>query len=142
MRNRTLTIIQLNLFYVTALGLIVPSIVVSYFAFVHGPARYDRLPDEPVTIIAEPRSQKRDSLKEIVSRKDVWTLALFLLFYIGCASVSVSMSSALWLLLLRSLPILEQKSRCERALLPDIMTMADVCIRRGRTCDAVWMHAV
>ena len=78
-----LTIIQLNFFYLTSLGLIVPSIVVSYFAFVHGAARYEKLPDEPVLIVADPNSHKRDSLKEVAQRKDVWILSLFLLFYVG-----------------------------------------------------------
>ena len=78
----TLTRTQLNFFYLTSLGLIVPSIVISYFAFVHGAARYNKLPDEPV-IIADPNSHKRDSLREVAARKDVWILSLFLLFYVG-----------------------------------------------------------
>lgn len=77
-----LTRIQLNFFYLTSLGLIIPSIVISYFAFVHGAARYDKLPDE-VVIIADPNSHKRDSLREIAARKDVWILSFFLLFYVG-----------------------------------------------------------
>ena len=59
-----------------------PSVVISYFAFVHGAARYDKLPEEPV-IIADSNAHKRDSLREIAARKDVWVLSLFLLFYVG-----------------------------------------------------------
>ncbi|OCB84654.1 MFS general substrate transporter [Sanghuangporus baumii] len=75
--------IKINLFYLTSLGLIVPSIIISYFAFVHGSARYDRLPREPVVIVTQDAEVATATLKEVVSRYDVWILALFLLFYIG-----------------------------------------------------------
>ncbi|KAI5119422.1 hypothetical protein M0805_009873 [Coniferiporia weirii] len=72
--------IKLNYFYFSSLGLIIPSILVSYFAFVHGNARYDSLPEEPV-VISGTSSSKKESLREVVSRKEVWILAIFLLFY-------------------------------------------------------------
>lgn len=71
------------MFYLTSLGLIVPSILVSYFAFVHGAARYNKLPDEIVVVVEDNASTKRESLREIITRWEVWILSLFLLFYVG-----------------------------------------------------------
>ncbi|KAH8117991.1 MFS general substrate transporter [Phellopilus nigrolimitatus] len=75
--------IRINLFYLTSLGLIVPSIIVSYLAFVHGAARYDKLPADPVIIVDASSTQRTESLKEVLSRVEVWILAIFLLFYVG-----------------------------------------------------------
>ncbi|THG94782.1 hypothetical protein EW145_g8077 [Phellinidium pouzarii] len=75
--------VKLNYFYFTSLGLIVPSIIVSYFAFVHGNAYYHSLPEDPVIITAGASASKKESLKEVASRIEVWILSIFLLFYVG-----------------------------------------------------------
>ncbi|KAI5119424.1 hypothetical protein M0805_009875 [Coniferiporia weirii] len=74
--------VKLNFFYLSSLGLILPSIVVQYFAFVHGNARYNSLPEEPV-VVTQVAPSKKESLREVATRKEVWILAIFLLFYIG-----------------------------------------------------------
>ena len=73
--------IKLNYFYLTSLVLIVPANVVAYFAFVHGKAQYDSLPEEPIVISATPTS--KGSLKEVITKAEVWILAIFLLLYVG-----------------------------------------------------------
>ncbi|EJD06511.1 MFS general substrate transporter [Fomitiporia mediterranea MF3/22] len=75
--------IRINLFYLTCLGLIVPSIIISYFSFVHGSARYDRIPNEPIIIAGHSTPPRDVTLKEVASRIEVWIIAIFLLFYIG-----------------------------------------------------------
>lgn len=54
-----------------------------YFAFVHGQARYDSFPEEPTIISASPTP--KGPLKEVLTKFEVWILAIFLLLYVGLA---------------------------------------------------------
>ena len=75
--------LQLNLFYLTSLVLIIPSIALTYFGFLHGRARFDKLPDEAYGTTGTDADAPTVSIMEVVRRFDVWILSFFLLFYVG-----------------------------------------------------------
>ena len=54
-------------------------------AFVGGEARYDRIPDEEVLVVVGSSVQRpaKAPLKEALTSVEVWTLAIFLFFYVG-----------------------------------------------------------
>ena len=67
------------------MGLCIPSVAIFYLAFVHGEARYDRIPDDEVIVVVGSSSQRpaKAPLKEVLTSVEVWTLAIFLFFYVG-----------------------------------------------------------
>lgn len=73
---------KINFFYFTCLGLCMLSVLCFYFTFVHGTARYDRIPEDQAISTGQ-HGQNRGSVKEVLTSVEVWTLSAFLLFYTG-----------------------------------------------------------
>ena len=79
--------VQINFFYLTSLSICILSIIAFYLTFVHGNARYERIPEEQI-LVSRQQPQKQESIREVLGSIEVWTLAAFLLFYVGCVQAA------------------------------------------------------
>ncbi|EPQ54037.1 MFS general substrate transporter [Gloeophyllum trabeum ATCC 11539] len=65
-----------HFFYMTCLGMSVPTLALAWFSF----RKLRSLPQRPADIIS---TGQRHGLREALNSRAVWTLALFMMFYVG-----------------------------------------------------------